>query len=525
MMCTRIAGFMIVLLAVVISGLGCSTSSDNTNRATTVSWGLCPDYINKKGHAECAFVTVPKNYEKPYEGTIDLFIWRIKGALPDDRKKGQIWFIQGGPGDSSLSFANMLPYLASSHPEWDYYSMDHRGVGNSSCLECPMAAPDNNITSENAQACYNETQALISGGMSSFSTTNAARDINTVIDLTRSSGKVFLYGVSYGTYLVQRLMTLFPESVDGTILDSIVPANARPIDNYDSNFNIQGMDVMKQCTGDATCSAKMSSIAANPWDAVGTVFEKVDNGMLCSQFSSITRVKLRQTLAYLSARVYDRALIPPVIYRLNRCNESDKAAISPLFGLSAKELASADKFRPVDKLYSTPLADNIVISELYNGIPPWAARTITDAAYFSDDQTPTIADIAYNRLWPKYDDPFIGKKPDYDKPVLMMNSTVDGNTPLSLALGALQYLDRQNQYFVAIPWAAHGSAYKSPIKGRETPINEMAGIRILFDFVSNPYAEPDISKLDDVYILEFSGSSYENISASRYFFGVSNMWE
>jgi len=522
----KIWGHIIMFLIIVVSLSGCSSSSENQTSEAQVVWGACPDYINTHGNAECAFVTVPKDYERPYLGTIDLFIWRIKGTIPDDQKKGQVWFIQGGPGDSSVAFATFLPPIAVTHPEWDYYSIDHRGVGNSNCLECPSAAPDSYITAANATACYNEVNAVLDGSLGLFNVTNAAKDLATVIDLTRGAGKVFTYGVSYGTYLVQRFMTLFPDSVDGTIIDSIVPADAKPLDNYDESFNNEGMQIMEQCSQDSTCSEKMSGIASDPWAAAGVVFDKIDKGELCSQFSMVTRERLRHMLSQMASSVYGRALIPATIYRLNRCNASDIVVISHLFGLSAEDLATSEEFRPVDKLDSSVIFTNIAISELYNGISPWAARTIIDAAYVSEDLTPNLADLGYNRLWTAYKDPYIGVRPvDYSKPVLMMNSTVDGNTPLALALGAMQYLDKPNQYFVTVPWAAHGSALSLPPKDRDFKIEESLGLSILFEFMSNPYTAPDTSIFAGGYVLEFSGTSLENKTASKRFFDTEDMWE
>jgi pimeloyl-ACP methyl ester carboxylesterase len=512
-------------LTVILMSSGCSVSSDNESGSATIEWGTCPDYINKAGNAECAFVKVPRDYERPWEGAVDLFIWRIRGTLPDSQKKGNVWFIQGGPGDSSIAFADFLPPVAASHPEWDYYSMDHRGVGNSNCLECRTAAPDGHITPANAASCYGEVQAFLGGGLGLYNVTNASRDLKTVIDLTSGSGKVFVYGVSYGTYLVQRFMTLFSDSVDGIIIDSIVPSDSRPLDNYDSEFNYEGMQIMEQCSHDAVCSEKMATVAADPWDAAGVVFDRIDHASLCSDFSSITRKKLRQKLAELASITYGRALIPALIYRLNRCGESDKAVIEHLFGNSAEARAASEEFRPVDDLFSSVIFENIAISELYNGISPWAAQEIADVAYVSEDLVPDLAGAGHERLWPSYSDPYTGVKPLYMKPVLMMNSTVDGHTPLSLAINAAQYLNRSYQYFITVPWAAHGVAFQSPVKGSLTPINERVGMGILFDFISNPYAEPDTSRLADCYILEFSGTSVENRFISGLFFGTDDMWE
>lgn len=510
------------LLLIIITG--CSSSSDTSPNEAEIVWGECPVYINTQGNAECAFITVPVDYERPFDETIDLFIWRIRGASPDSEKKGNLWLIMGGPGESSVAFSALLPPLAAAYPDWDYYSMDHRGVGNSNCLECPMAAPDSGITPENAAACYDEVQVLHNGTLGSYNVTNAAKDLHTVISRTSGLRKTFVYGVSYGTYLVQRFMTLYPDSVEGVIIDSIVPADSRPLDNYDSSFNDVGRQIMQQCRGDDVCSGKLSEIASDPWQAMETVFGMIDDESLCSDFSSMTRKDLRNKLAALSSNMYGRALIPAVMYRLCRCNESDKAAIAHLFSDTAKAKAQNEEFKPVDKLNSSVVFENIAISELCDDISPEAAQEIVDAAYVSEDIVPDLAGIKYNNLWPAYDDPFKGIKPEYYKPVLMINSTVDGPTPLSLALGVTKYLHGPCHYFVAVPWAAHGAVFQSPVEGKLTPIDEMTGLEIMMEFISDPFTEPDTSVLDKCYILDFSGSSVENRFISEKFLGSADMW-
>jgi len=107
----------------------------------------------------------------------------------------------------------------------------------------------------------------------------------------------------------------------------------------------------------------------------------------------------------------------------------------------------------------------------------------------------------------------------------MINSTVDGHTPLSLAMGAADYLDGPYHYFVVVPWAAHGAVFESPVNGTLTPVDERVGVQIMMDFISNPLTEPDTSVLDSSYILEFSGSSVENEFMSEILFGTPDMWD
>ena len=56
-----------------------------------------------------------------------------------------------------------------------------------------------------------------------FTITNAAQDLAALISHHRGRGKTHVYGVSYGTQLVLRMMQVAPVKLDGIILDGLVP--------------------------------------------------------------------------------------------------------------------------------------------------------------------------------------------------------------------------------------------------------------------------------------------------------------
>ncbi|MBU1069229.1 lysophospholipase [Myxococcota bacterium] len=140
-----------------------------------------------------------------------------------------------------------------------------------------------------------------------FNTTQAARDLAAVIDRTRENGvPVIVYGVSYGTYWALRYLRLYPTHSDGVILDSICAPGHCTLDEYDRNFDENGMMVMDACLSDATCGAKLSTIDADPWTAVGNVFAKMDAGTLCDgEYPFLDRPLVRQVLAMMEAFITD----------------------------------------------------------------------------------------------------------------------------------------------------------------------------------------------------------------------------
>eukprot|EP00644_Phytophthora_capsici_P006502 jgi/Phyca11/50546/gw1.36.456.1 len=129
----------------------------------------------------------------------------------------------------------MLVIYAMSESSVDVYTVDHRGTGRSFFLEC-VAAQVNaegspggvDILLQELPYCVEDVLYQLDGHSEAFSVTSAARDIIYLLDgLENDSespevGEVYLYGTSYGTYLVERVMHLAPSQVKGYILDGVV---------------------------------------------------------------------------------------------------------------------------------------------------------------------------------------------------------------------------------------------------------------------------------------------------------------
>lgn len=113
------------------------------------------------------------------------------------------------------------------------YTMDPRGVGRSTVLECASPqitkSPCGNTTGFSwVPSCAKELHMRY-GDLAAFSTTSAAMDIATFISKHANGARTIVYGVSYGTMITQRLMHLNPFNVTGYILDSIVTSSAAPV--------------------------------------------------------------------------------------------------------------------------------------------------------------------------------------------------------------------------------------------------------------------------------------------------------
>jgi pimeloyl-ACP methyl ester carboxylesterase len=212
----------------------------------TIAWHTCetgPDdqlgaQLDAVG-AKCGAVTVPLDYRAPDGRTISVAVAR-RPATDAAHRLGTLFVNTGGPGPSR----DGVTIIAQGDPEfaphgapalaarYDLVGVDPRFFGLSAPLECgwpsdlalhytQFATPDRQsfdasvaIARNLASRCANHADLL------PFAST---RDIARDIDLVRAAlgvEKISYLGWSYGTYLGAVYLQLFPNRVNGIVLDS-----------------------------------------------------------------------------------------------------------------------------------------------------------------------------------------------------------------------------------------------------------------------------------------------------------------
>lgn len=173
--------------------------------------------------SRCTTAHVPLRHEAPDAASIDLFIRRIPAV---ERRRGEVWLLAGGPGESGASLYELIPTFQRAFPGYDLVIPDHRGVGASARL-CPVQEARD---SEDGVALAPSEWGPCIGALyadrartTAFSVSQAARDVSLLMTRHRGEGPVYLYGVSYGTQLALRTLQIAPVPLDGLILDGLVP--------------------------------------------------------------------------------------------------------------------------------------------------------------------------------------------------------------------------------------------------------------------------------------------------------------
>ena len=195
-------------ICLVVMGLLLTVLIQNNSRADGFEACHGSAKIKKLSDTTCAIINVPQNHNSSTsEKSVSLFVRKFPALK---QSKGSVWLIAGGPGDTGAVFYNMIDRFRKAFADYDVLVPDHRGTGLSSPI-CPGQAIDSiagsTLVGEEWGQCFNHMYADIERA-TSFSVTNAAKDLRQLINQLSSEGNTYLYGVSYGTQLTLRTMQL-----------------------------------------------------------------------------------------------------------------------------------------------------------------------------------------------------------------------------------------------------------------------------------------------------------------------------
>ncbi len=487
-----------------------------------VEWVECRLFDNKERPlAECADIQVPLYWSKPDGETITIHIKRLLGGK---NAKKQLYMLQGGPGGSStIDFPQSMMGMSLEEPSLDIYAFDHRGTGYSSYLKCEEASsPDSPwgaaVGAGEIKGCIDNEITQKRDYFNAFSITEASTDLAFAIELFREEDKTpFVYGVSYGSTWAHRYAQVFPNQSKAVVLDSICIAGTCFLDDYDKNADLVAKQIYDMCSNDQFCSSKMGK---NVDAKVREILVKLQEGH-CSPVGSVETV---QSLAFMLGQMWEfRTMIPAIYYRLDRCEDEDVAAvrnlISRLFGGSRAAISLEKNYEEQSaRSGNTILFLNIGISEMIKG--DYSVDEINDR-----DKTLTVTKrldwlvTNFKDSWPVYEtDDFLGGFATEHKNFLMLNGTLDFQTPLEVAMPAKENLTGSDHHFVTVPDANHGVLWASPVK---TAGKADCGRQIFFDYLSNPEKDPETSCLADLKEVDFHG----NPKYVSNFMGAPDMWE
>jgi pimeloyl-ACP methyl ester carboxylesterase len=468
-------------------------------------WLPCPSGF----HDECMTMEMPLDWNAPNGRKTPVFISRARSASPSH---ADLWLLQGGPGDSADVFADVVDELRAALPGFDIYTMEHRGVGQSGRLGCPdQESPSSEgstaITPNEIPGCIAAAQAE-SGGLQYFRITSAADDLAHAIDETRAPGHdVFVYGVSYGTAVAIRYMQLRPNDARGIILDSVAPPGIA----FFSHFSEQSDPVLHSladlCAGDATCAARLPP---DPWTSLSAVTRKVAAGA-CPD-AKLSSAGLSGYVEGLLQQDDARVVAMALLHRIDRCEPADLTA------LQAFQNTLGEMYEPASPRFSQVLYWNVVFSDLWERPAPTIATLAARCNALAICSGGSLGLGEVQPLWPPFpEDPLAGQPITTSSAVLILNGTLDPQTPLANAAAFNALVTSPHKTFVAMPFSAHATIEQAQVMSVDEPA---CGYQVLQSFLGNPEA-PDTSCAGMALPVSFASDPDQ----AETWFGTDNLWD
>jgi pimeloyl-ACP methyl ester carboxylesterase len=228
---------VLAVLGLATAGLGSAaaasapSSPSFSSPSRSLAWTACGPRL------ECADVTLPLDWDEPRGPTITLPVMRHLASSPAHRI-GSLFVQPGGPGDSAVETVQTRGSAldAMTGGRFDVVGWDIRGAGGTARVDCfgdqaaraafwvgkalPTTAAEEGpylaTTADFARRCGSRNRELLRH----VSTADTARDLDHLRRLVGDRKLTYL-GESYGTFIGQTYLNLFPGRVRAMALDGL----------------------------------------------------------------------------------------------------------------------------------------------------------------------------------------------------------------------------------------------------------------------------------------------------------------
>jgi pimeloyl-ACP methyl ester carboxylesterase len=420
----------------------------------TLKTEACPEPFDAT--TTCGVATVPANWAKPDGRTLE--IWYASIPAPSGTSRGVTVPFMGGPGEAISEVADRFLALVSALPNRHMLIVDVRGNGRSGRLGCPTIdsaqwIPAGEEQVDAAARCAKE----VGPRRDDYTTVGSVLDVEAIRRALKLP-KPSLLGVSYGTWVVQTYVVLFPKVVQAAVIDGVVPFD---LDPWGRTYTDAMQRVLRlRCKRTKLCTSDVAdrrvrrvaaSLAAQP-----VPFPNSTRVLTEGEFSHMSIFAIQFNFAdYLDA--IDRALdgdYGPLLALTEATNQLPPP--NPLGGGSALAVVVAcnEYSAPfdLDDKFSKRKADfRRRLAKLPDDVFGWFSKQgWVDSPW---EQVDFCLEYPKPRFSPKLRPPYDGPFPEV--PMLMLNGDIDLQSPLESAKRAKK--DWPNSVFVTIKGAAHVS--------------------------------------------------------------------
>lgn len=470
----------------------------------------------RRAKQSCVTFTVPLDWDA-VEGRKSSFFAR---KFAGDPGEGSLVMMQGGPGAAgstlyALAEATMEGFRTLRGRSPSIIVPDHRGVGYSNPLDC-----GDDTSAEECVLALN-AQGFSDDDLRQFSVTNAAADHvhllrNERALLASTAEPLNLYGVSYGTFLLSRIILIDPEIADNFVADGLATPGVTKIMHYDASIEQAGMLDLQRCMQDAVCRERFTlDPIGQAWAGLNNICPPVSEDRYCHVRCNVPgaarighmRNQVKSFIARAAMNVERRPLIAPILYRLARCDsELDHAALTHFAELvrlehpvaEAAGVAHDDDETELFAVAEGYLTNSRAMGAIVTGseLLDWARPPISAPLELRANQRRIFSLGTRNAGVREWYEEGVAYPPDryYEqigmtsRPFLLLSGDTDPQTGLTTM--ALDYARRveggsANSRHLVVPDALHGVIRRSAVTSEGMPD---CGMQMLVSFLARPEA-------------------------------------
>jgi pimeloyl-ACP methyl ester carboxylesterase len=449
----------------------------------------------------------------------------------------------------------MLSISSALGGDVDVYSIDRRGTGRSTKLDCVAAqaqaasSPGGvSISPEEVASCADELGSKYDADLARFSITSAALDVQYFLKAylkatAAAAPPVFVYGAGANSPIVERLMHVAAKiNVAGYILDGVATTSGAPLADFafvskaDSAYDAVGQRFLALCGSDSECSKYFPGTTLA--SAVRSLIQSLEAprsacaAALDAQLAEVfdytpgdypPAKTFRWLLGGLLREPWLRTLIPAITYRLRQCTDNDIKVLSYFFKTLAtqvragRERAAPGKASLLSKLvafsefWETPTPSSETLDARFEATSLTSREQYSLEMYcaFSKDNASACEPFAALANYSAA--PLVYKKPQYwntaasprpNASVLLLSGTLDPVTPHTQAEALVAALNTTRKRLVTFEYATHGALWHTATT--TTTHGAMpCGVAIVASYVQQ---NGDLAKLDVACTLEQSKS-------------------
>ena len=264
-----------------------------------LSWEPC----SPSSAMECASLTVPRDYERPAEGTRELAVYRLAPAGAEDGATedgaddgaggGAVVVLPGGPGGSGQFLLEGLSPFRELAADRAVVSYDPRGVNASDAVSCeddaafaarqaldatPDTAQEEAALVAAFEAFADACASAVGDDLAHMGTADLVRDL----DLLRAAlgeDRLSYLGLSYGSLVGLEYARAFPDRVGRVALDSPMTAAGRADADREEVLLVrieETLDGALQACVDAPAGCRLGTGVGEARDRVETLLDELD---------------------------------------------------------------------------------------------------------------------------------------------------------------------------------------------------------------------------------------------------------